>query len=149
MVMPPKPTEQKRLLGNPGKRAIAPLGKVAVLPAAIGTPEPPRPLGAAGSELWERIWDRAIHWISPTTDIELALMTCESVDERAALRFRVLAMNDPEERRLLRSLDAQIIQSLSLLGFTPTDRTRLGVAEVRAQSAIESIINKRRTNAKA
>ena len=48
--------------------------------------------------------------------------------------------NDPTERRGLRSLDAQIERNLSLLGFTPADRSRLGVAEVRAASKLEEVL---------
>ena len=40
---------------------------------------------------------------------------------------------------MLTALEAQITKWLSLLGLTPSDRGRLGVAEVRAQSALERI----------
>ena len=36
-----------------------------------------------------------------------------------------------------------IISNLSLLGFTPTDRSRLGVAEVKRETKIEELIAKR------
>jgi hypothetical protein len=73
-------------------------------------------------------------WISPNTDSELLLMTCELVDERWNLRIKVMQDNDWRERRALRELDSRIISNLSLLGFTPADRSRLGVAEVKAIS---------------
>jgi hypothetical protein len=44
--------------------------------------------------------------------------------------------NRPDERKALRELDRQLVANLSLLGFTPTDRTRLGVAEVKRQSKL-------------
>ena len=46
---------------------------------------------------------------------------------------------DPRERRALRDIDRLIISNLSLLGLTPTDRTRLGVAEVRRVSKLEEL----------
>jgi len=70
-------------------------------------------------------------------------MTCEMVDERLLLRDAVLLENDSSMRRGLRELDRQIISNLSLLGFTPSDRSRLGVAEVKKQTKIEELIAKR------
>lgn len=136
---PPKPVEQKRLLGNPGKRALPNQSTVVALPSAYGIPEPHRPLGSYGLELWERIWGLANTWLSPNTDAELLLMTCELLDERWNLRVRVMRDNRPEERKALRELDRQLVANLSLLGFSPTDRSRLGVAEVKRQSKLEEL----------
>jgi hypothetical protein len=61
------------------------------------------------------------------------------VDERWNLRIRVMTDNDPKDRRGLRELDRGIVNNLSLLGFTPADRSRLGVAEVRAQTKLEKL----------
>lgn len=145
---PPKPTEQKRLLGNPGKRALPGADEVQLLPKATETPEPSRPLGKPGRELWDRTWDNGIAWISPTTDSELLLMTCELVDERWNLRAKALKAEqdgdfDPRIRRNLNQLTKMIVENLSLLGFTPADRTRLGVAEVKAQSKLEELMARR------
>lgn len=136
---PPKPIEIKRALGNPGKRSLPKENEIVVLTSAIETPEPPRPLGKFGSELWERIWSMGMSWVSPISDIDLLMMVCEMVDERQALRLQVIRDNKPEERRALRSLDAQLMQGLSLLGFTPTDRSRLGIAEIKKRSKLEEL----------
>jgi hypothetical protein len=66
-------------------------------------------------------------------------MVCEQVDERVALRIRVLRDSNRDDRKALRDLDKQVIGSLSLLGFTPTDRSRLGLAEVKAASKLEEL----------
>ncbi len=137
---PPKPVEQKRLIGNPGKRELPDLNTVELLPAAEGMPEPPRPLGKPGRELWERVWSAGINWISPNTDLELLVMTCEMVDERWNLRAKVLQSDDSRQRRQLHDLTRMIIGNLSLLGFTPTDRSRLGLAEVKAKSKLEELM---------
>jgi hypothetical protein len=136
---PPKPIEQKRLTGNPGKRTLPDQKELVLLPSAYDIPEPNRPLGSAGTELWERIWGMGQTWLSPQTDIELLLMTCEMVDERWNLRIKVLQDNRPEERKGLRDLERQLVANLSLLGFTPTDRSRLGVAEVKKISKLEAL----------
>jgi len=72
-------------------------------------------------------------------------MLCEHIDERQQLRFKVLKDGDWRERAALRSLDKQIVEELSLLGFSPTDRSRLGLAEVRVANELEEYRN-RKTN---
>lgn len=134
---PPKPIEVKRISGNPGHRPLPDAGAIQLLPQATSTPEPPRALGEHGRALWERVWSMGVQWISPTSDLEILLLTCEAVDERADLRLEVIESGDRQLRRGLRELDRQIMASLSELGFTPTARSRLGVAEVKAASKIE------------
>ena len=140
---PAKPIEQKRLLGNPGKRALPDEDSVILLERAEEIPEPTRPLLKYGQELWDRIWGMGATWVSDKTDIELLMMTCEMIDERWNLRVKVMQNDDPRMRRGLRELDRQIVSNLSLLGFTPTDRSRLGVAEVKAQTKLEEMLIRR------
>lgn len=140
MSNPPKPIEVKRKLGNPGKRPLPNSNELILLPSIENIPEPHRPLFDAGLELWNRTWSMGQLWISPRTDIELLLMTCEMLDERVRLRAFVWNNADSwRERKALRELDKNIVNNLSLLGFTPTDRSRLGVAEVKARSKLEMI----------
>lgn len=140
---PPTPVEIKRKTGNPGKRKLPDPMAVELLPQAEGIPEPPRPLLKPGRRLWDEVWRSGIQWISPTTDMEILLMTCELVDERWNLRIKVMNSDDMGMARRLDSVSNQIVRNLSLLGFTPSDRTRLGVAEVKKASKIEEIIRKR------
>jgi len=140
---PSKPIEQKRLLGNPGKRAMPDENSVVLMQQVEETPEPPRPLLKYGQDLWDRIWGMAATWVSDTSDLELLTMTCEMVDERWNLRVKVMQSDDPVMRRGLRELDRQIVSNLSLLGFTPSDRSRLGVAEVKAKSKLEELMERR------
>jgi hypothetical protein len=140
MPNPGKPAELKRKLGSKGY-AKAASAEMIVLPAVSGTPEPLATLGDAGMELWNRTWARGETWISPTTDIHLLQMTCEQLDEREQLRAYVLANVEAwHERSALRELEKNIRSSLSLLGFTPTDRMKLGVAEVKAKSKLEELM---------
>lgn len=140
MPNPPKPTEIKRKLGNPGKQKLPDKSKVIELASINRLPIPQRQLFESGMALWERVWGMGKTWISETTDSELLLMTCELIDER--VRLRSFVWNNPDawrERRALRDLDSSIIKNLSLLGFTPVDRTRMGVAEVKAMSKLEEL----------
>jgi hypothetical protein len=144
MSNPPKPIEVKRKLGNPGQRALPDKSETILIEPISDLPEPHRQLFDAGLELWNRTWSMGQLWISPKTDIELLLMTCEMLDER--VRLRAYVWNNPEawrERKALRELEKNITNSLSLLGFTPTDRSRLGVAEVKAKSKLEELRAKR------
>ena len=136
---PAKPTEIKRKLGNPGKRALPDKSVVQYLEPVVSVPDPARPLLKYGREFWDKVWGSGLSWISANTDAELLLMTCELVDERWNLRVRVMQSNDWRERRALRELDDRIIRNLSLLGFTPADRSKLGVAEVKAISKMEAL----------
>jgi len=137
---PAKPIEQKRLLGNPGKRALPDQNEVVLLDPVDEIPEPPRPLLKYGRDLWDRVWGIGATWVSDKTDIELLVMTCEMIDERWNLRVKVMQNDDARMRRGLRELDRQIVSNLSLLGFTPSDRSRLGVAEVKAKSKLEELM---------
>lgn len=144
MPNPPKPVERKRALGNPGKRPLPDLASVVVLPAVSDDlPDPPRPLGPEGTRMWARVWHGGRSWISGSSDLDLVLLLCESMDERLSLRMRVLRGGDWRDRVALRSLDSQIGQMLGQLAFTPVERSRLGVAEVRYVSALDNILEQR------
>lgn len=136
---PTKPIEQKRLLGNPGRRPLPESSALVQINGVTEIPEPARPLLKYGREFWDKIWSMGSTWISFNSDSELLLMTCEMIDERWNLRIKVMQSDEPRLRRGLRELDRQIISNLSLLGFTPSDRSRLGVAEVKAASKLEEL----------
>ena len=141
---PPKPVEQKRRAGNPGKR---PLPDVMIsIPTSSTAPEPHRPLGSAGRQFWERVWNVGFTWISPQMDVELLQIVSEQIDERAALRVKVLHEGDWRDRSALRALDSQVLDCLSLLGFTPVDRARLGFVEVKIKNELEEFRKRKADN---
>jgi hypothetical protein len=142
MPNPPKPIEQKRLLGNPGKRAM-PDGE-STITLYSGKVEPLAPLGEAGQALWDAVFGEGELWVSPRTDVAWLQVVCELLDRREVLKLEWLA--DPTNRPVNMSLleTEKMIQSgLGLLGFTPTDRSRLGVAEVKAKSKLEELMERR------
>lgn len=145
MPNPPVPAERKRARGNPGKRPLADRSTVIALPGAGSeAPDPPRPLGPEGRKMWERIWQAGRAWVSTGSDLDVVLLLCESMDERVALRVRVLRGDgDWRDRVALRHLDAQISSLLGQLAFTPTERARLGMAEVKHASPLEELLAKR------
>ena len=144
MPNPPKPIEQKRLIGNPGRR---PLPKDAVELAQFEmSPTPLRPLGVTGQAFWDEAWNRGQLWLG-RTDAWLVQLTAEMFDEREELRVvmaeKLLAGNDVwRERRQLRDLERSIVSNLSLMAWTPVDRSRYGLAEVKAKSKLADFMEK-------
>jgi len=137
MPNPGKPAELKKKLGSRHYEEPS-TGIELVQPDHM--PEPTRQLGHSGLNLWNRVWAGGKIWLSHRTDIELVQMVCEQLDERDQLREYV--MNNLEawhERAGLRTLEREIASNLSMLGFTPADRTKLGLAEVKAESKLEQL----------
>jgi len=142
MPNPPKPAEQKRKLGNPGKRAMPKESEVMALPS--GYVDPPRPLEFAGQQLWDAAFKHGGTWISSNTDVPLLTLTCEQLDRREELRSAIA--ENGLDRQLIMSINETeklISSNLGLLGFSPADRTRLGLAEVKTQSKLQELMAKK------
>lgn len=136
MPNPPKPAELKRQLGNPGRR---PLPKEVTFVDG-GYVEPARPLEFAGKQLWDAAMTTGQNWIARNSDTQLLLMTCEQMDRRTDLMTKIIETDEWRLYRALHDLEKMISSNLSALGFTPTDRTRLGLAEVKTASKLEELM---------
>lgn len=154
---PAKPTEQKRALGNPGRRSLpaAPTASTG-LPGFVAIPEPPA-LGLDGLDMWQQIWGAGRQWLSPASDYPMISMLCQAQDETEQIR-RSLALG--EEKRYyvlnngqqvtsplvkqLKELRTQMTAWLAALGFSPSDRARLGLAEVRHADVLDDLETRRR-----
>jgi hypothetical protein len=139
MPRPAKPVERKRRLGNPGTRKLP--EPTAFIPQVTDVPEPLRPFATdIGSDTWVRIWESGSQWISGITDVQIVQMLCECEEERQQLRALATKSGaDWRDRVALRSIDNFILSLLSLLGFTPVDRAKLGLGEVRPASIIDEL----------
>jgi P27 family predicted phage terminase small subunit len=157
---PPEPTERKRARGNPGQRKLP--EPVVQLVASSKPPPAPEHLFEAGRAAWERLWTAGQAWVSPETDLAIMTRLCEAYDMRRAMTaqfeedgFMVEgSQGQPRVNPLLDkllALDAQITTYEGKCGFTPADRARLGVAEVKRANAVEEFLAKRsaRANRKA
>ena len=140
---PPKPAELKRITGNPGKRKLPELSVVTTLPMAHHIPKPPEALGEDGLNLWNQAWAAAITWLSPQSDFRAIENAARLADDLSLARKKYRATLEPNDGRLLVHLNKSFVDSLSSLGFDPTSRSRLGVAEVKAISAIDKLLAKR------
>ena len=139
MPTPPKPVELKMLQGNPGKRKL-PLND-AVAPLEYGYVEPLRELGPTGRAFWDSIFGAGELWISIRTDTALVQLVCELMDRRERLvqEFDADPLSRPVNMSLLETEKA-IVNGLSLLGFTPSDRTRLGLVSVKTKSKLQALL---------
>jgi phage terminase small subunit len=146
---PPAPIEHHRRVGRANGtkkadgRALPAIAEIVQLPQAEGMPDFPADLDQAGKDLWRRIWQDGITWISPKTDAQAAEEACRAADDVAAARRRYRATTDPKDATALVSLGKRLDEALSMLGFNPTARSRLGVAEVRRVSALDELIERR------
>lgn len=144
---PPKPAELKRVTGNPGKRKMNDLAVVTLLPMAEAIPVAPDNLGEHGKELWERAWDKAINWLSPQSDRNAIENAARLADTLATARDAYHKSLDAGDLRALVQINKAYTDALASLGFDPVSRSRLGVAEVKKQSAIDQLLAKRQNRA--
>lgn len=147
---PPIPAERKRKLGNPGRRPLPDLANVIALPTVRD--EPPDQLGPAGRAMWDLIIGEC-KWLAES-DRGSVVLLCEKVDRRQDLMVRLessdfvlytdkgYAYANPLVS-MLSGIENEIVKLMSLLGLTPADRTRMGVAEVKATSKLEELMARR------
>jgi hypothetical protein len=154
---PGKPAEVQRALGNPGHRSIpvAPLPGEA-LDVSGDAPAPPI-LKPDGLALWQHIWDAGRKWLSPEVDFTLVRLICEAHDEISEIR-QAFESGAVERTYVtsngtyvshpyiaqLKDLRIQTTSWLAAIGFSPSDRARLGLAEVRVRNELDDLERRRR-----
>ena len=149
---PAKPVEQHRLAGNPSKKQLpnAPepgqgLSGSTTIPAA---PE----LGPNGLALWAHVWEAGRAWLSPDSDYTIVRLVCEAHDEYTELRdllqsgqvdrYYVTANGQVVTHPVvtqLANLRTQLTAWLAAIGFSPSDRSRLGLSEVRVRDSLDEL----------
>lgn len=159
---PPKPTEVKRALGNPGHRPLAAApGPEQGLQGVSNVPTPP-PLSEDGRELWEHIWTAGRSWLSPESDYLIVTYVCQAHDELEEVRRSITLGHVKRYYTLpngsmvthplvnqLKDLRSQMTAWLAALGFSPADRARLGIAEVRVRDELDELAKQRIVRLKA
>lgn len=147
---PPIPAERKRKLGNPGKRTLPEASNLIALPPVVD--DTPTQLGPAGAAIWDLVTEQC-KWLAETDRPTLVLL-CEKFDRRQDFLVR-LESSDPVLYTdkgyayanplvgMLSTIETELAKLLSALGLTPTDRTRMGVAEVKAKSKLEELLERR------
>ncbi len=146
--------ERAKRLGNPSRR---PLPEPLEIVEVLETPEPPRQLLSVGKIVWNQVHRFAGTWVNQDLDVQVLTMACEIADDRERLK-RVLkkdghfqripiqnSMGDiigyeikiHPARRELRAQDASYLRLLSVLGLTPSDRSRLKLTEAQAENEFD------------
>jgi P27 family predicted phage terminase small subunit len=153
---PPKPTEVKRALGNQGHRPLpaAPAPNQG-LRGSVTIPVAP-PLSVDARDLWDKIWTAGRTWLSPESDYLIVTYVCQTHDELEEIRrsistgqvkrFYTLPNGSMVTHPLvsqLKDLRSQMTAWLASLGFSPADRARLGIGEVRINDALDDLQHKR------
>ena len=101
---------------------------------------PPSLLGE-GLDFWQAAWSAG--WLNPVSDKTLATILAEQIEEREQLRAKVLVEGNPRDRSGLRELERQIVSGLGQLGFSPAERSRLGLSEVKTESKLEELLRRK------
>lgn len=163
---PPKPLEQKRRTGNPGKRTLPELSKTVALEPASSIPPVPFDLDDFARGIWSMVWSSpAQAWLSPQLDAPMRVKTVcrlhseihrlvEMIDKLGTLLSEPITtptgivvgeriVPNPAVK-MLRDVEKQLDRELSALGFDPTARARLGLAEVKRQSILQRLIDDER-----
>jgi P27 family predicted phage terminase small subunit len=155
---PPKPIERIKVNArNETHKAngseLVP-AKYQMQPRGVQIPVAPDDLHDRGMTEWEKIWS-AGYWLSVEQDYHWVAMITTSYDEIDVYR-RVILEEGITVQGIhgvliahpliaeIRKAQATIMKCLSLLGFSPTDRARLSLGEVKQASALADLNAKMR-----
>lgn len=131
---PPKPVEQHKRTGTYDASRHKRGALVAVEAVEI------EPVFKPAADLFVEIMQAGSAWFAKSDSVQLAMLR-ESLEERE--RLLPVAEGSTEARKQLRELNREIADWLTQLGFNPTARARLGLAEVKAASTLEKLQEKR------
>lgn len=114
----------------------------------------PADLGTRGSREWDNIWKAGKTWLHESEDYHLVEIVARAYDEIEIYRAEIYP---PGERpklivkgyagqktanpliKEIREAERVILKCLSMLGFSPSDRARLGLKAVRQAQGIQQI----------
>ena len=148
-----EPIEKKRLRGARIRNGLpaVPVPEFALATVGLADlPKAPDTLDAYGAAYWSMFWDAGRRHLSEKHDSALVELLCQQVENVARInawlakdvtrQFYSTAngqlVTHPLVKQKQESL-AQITAWLSLLGFTPSDRARLGLAEIRVANELD------------
>jgi P27 family predicted phage terminase small subunit len=166
----PEPIEKKAMKAKgdgvtPGHKRVSPPGTAVVVQGSITSsiafphdklPEMPAHLGKRGQVEWFKIWDNG-PWLHPEEDYRWVEMICEAYDEIESFREEIKVVGlmiknyagaDTANPLIgeIRKAQALIMKCLSVLGYSPSDRARLGLAEIKVQSGLADLQSKTQEN---
>lgn len=152
---PPTPIEKQKIIAKgdgrrPGGRAVT----GTVVPTnhrGISIPPAPADLGPRGELEWYRIWEAGIIWLHPNEDYHWIEQIARAYDDIETFRKTIeetglivkgytkdMLVANPLIKEV-RMLEATIRKCLSSIGFSPADRARLGLVEVKRQTGLANL----------
>lgn len=151
---PPKPVERIRATARNSthKADGRPLPAVReTIVKDVLVPDKPGDLGERGSREWDSIWLAGSSWLAPAQDYRWVEIICRAYDDIEGFRAKVAEMGLTVKGSMgqitanplimeIRRAEAQIMKALSTLGFSPSDRARLGLAEIKVRSKLEEMM---------
>jgi P27 family predicted phage terminase small subunit len=159
MARRPQPIERQRAKASgdgrtPGGREVVKAQYTIV--KREDAPPIPRGLQYRGKKEWAKIWDSG-PWLNPEQDYAWVEQIARAYDDMDTFRKQVT-----QEGLIAKGYAGQVVahpllaeirkceetirKCLSILGYSPTDRARLGIAEVKRQTALQEFIKVSREN---
>jgi len=145
------PTEVKRLRGNPGKRKLPVAGEALVVVGLDEIPKPPKGLGAVGVAVWNALWSAGRRHLAEGHDSVMVGLVCRGLNQIDVLenwlgddverRWYVTANGQTVTHPAVKQIEvlhAQVTGWLSVLGFSPSDRARLGLTEIKTRNELDT-----------
>lgn len=145
----PLPNERKKRTGTFRPSRAAGGADVVALEGARPDLEAPEYLGDEGQAVWSMLMSD-VPWLA-SSDLLAVSLVAELFDRRAVLLAEWESFPRPTLTTpngyvyanpvlgLLRAVEKDIGGHLSALGLTPSDRTRIGLGEVRRQSKLDEL----------
>jgi P27 family predicted phage terminase small subunit len=117
----------------------------------VNAPPVPEGLGERGTVEWRKIWT-AGKWLWPDQDYAWVEQVARAYDDLATYRATVAVEGLTVEGyngqtvahpliREMRACEDTIRKCLSQLGFSPTDRARLKLTELKGASELQKLVN--------
>ena len=149
----PAPVEVHRARGNPGHKKLPPVPTPDTAVVVVDANEiPPIPdwCDEYGARVWSILWQAGRRHLSEQHDVLLVSMLVEKL--QLIVRLREWLGDDVERRwyttangqtvthpavKQIEQADAQVTGWLQLLGFTVSDRARLGLFEIRVANELD------------
>ena len=156
---PPKPYEQVRATARNSTHKAD--GRELAIPEysitkRVDAPKMPVGLKRRGKLEWNKIWAVG-PWLNPEQDYPWVEMIARAYDDIDIFRKQIeqdgLIVKGYAGQTVAHPLIAEvrkcedtIRRCLSILGYSPTDRIRMGLAEVKRQSALQDFLDKSASN---
>lgn len=118
---------------------------------ATSVPRAPNGLGRRGAVEWRKVWTAGHGWLKPAQDYAWVEMIARAWDDIETFRAKVAedgliqtgSMGQVIAHPLIaeiRRAEGTIQKCLSMIGFSPSDRARLGWTEVQTASKLKAMM---------